>query len=221
VTKALLALLLASAASAQPRLAQDTIPQDVPAEIRTLIEQCYGSSPAARGDAAKALGELGAKASAAVPFLASMLGDDESYMDSVKIGTLVLHGMSSPSRRAAVALGQIGAPAIDPLLRLLQDRKGANRDKAALALGITRDSRAVTPLIEAIADKEARLRAEAASALGGMKDLRAVAPLIGALRDADQAVSDKACEALQELTGQKLGKDWERWQEWWQSQKKP
>lgn len=61
------------------------------------------------------------------------------------------------------------------------------------------------------------LRAEAAGALGGLKDLRAVAPLIGALREGDKGVSDKAHEALQELTAQKFGTDPARWREWWLS----
>jgi HEAT repeat protein len=218
---ALVALLVGTgAASGQPRLTKEAIPKDLPSDIRVLLEECFAPGPSARGDAAKKLGELGAQASAAVPFLVSMLGDDESYMDSFKAGTMVLYGMSSPGRRAAVALGSIGSAAVEPLLRVLQEKEGPNRDKAALGLGLAKDPRAVVPLIEALADKEARLQGEAAEALGSLKDLRAVAPLIAALRDGDEAVSGKAHEALQELTAQKLGKDPAQWQEWWQSQKK-
>ncbi len=214
---AIVALLLVVPASAQPKLGKEAIPLDVPSDVRILLEHCFESQASARGDAAKKLGELGARASAAVPFLVSILGDDESFMDSIKIGTMVIHGMSSPGRQAAVALGSIGGPAVEPLLRSLQDKAAANRDKAALALGGTKDARAVLPLIDALADKDARVRAEAASALGSLKDLRAVPPLIAALRGGEQAVTGKAHEALQELTAQKFGKDPAQWQEWWQS----
>jgi HEAT repeat protein len=225
---AVVAVFLAGAvASAQPKLPKETIPQDLPSEIRSLLEQCYaseasarGSAARTRGEAAKNLGQLKEKAGPAVPFLISMLGDDESYADSIRAGQMIIHGTSSPGRRAAVALGSIGSAAVEPLLKVLEAAKGSDRNNAALALGIAKDPRAVPPLIEALAGQDARLRSEAATALGRLKDTRAVAPLIGALSDPDEAVSRAAREALEELTAQKFGKDQARWQEWWQANKK-
>jgi HEAT repeat protein len=217
---AVAALLVGALASAQQRAAKETIPQDLPTEVRSLLEQCRASAASARGGAAEKLGELKEKAGPAVPFLISMLGDDVEYSDSITVGGMTIYGNTSPGRKAAVALGRIGSEAIEPLLKVLQDVKGPNRDKAAVALGIAKDPRAVPPLIEALADKDARLRREAASALGSLKDERAVAPLIGALSDADEAVPRAAQEALEELTAQKFGKDRGRWEQWWQTNKK-
>jgi len=225
---AVAAVFLAGAlASAQPRLPKETIPQDLPSEIRALLEQCYASAPSARGsaartrgDAAKSLGQLKEKAAPAVPFLISMLGDNVGYTESTRVGQTMIFGISSPGRHAAVALGSIGSAAVEPLLKVLEAAEGPNRDKAALALGIAKDPRAVPPLIEALAGQDARLRSEAATALGGLKDQRAVAPLIGALSDPDEAVSSAAQEALGQLTAQKFGKNQARWQAWWQAHKK-
>jgi hypothetical protein len=49
---------------------------------------------------------------------------------------------------------------------------------------------------------------------------RAIPALIKALGDGPTAVSDRAHEALQQLTEQKFGKDAAAWQQWWQAQKK-
>jgi HEAT repeat protein len=189
---------------------------DLPPEVRSLLEQCYAS---ARGGAAEKLGQLKEKAEPAIPFLISMLGDDVSHLDSFRAGEMTIYGSTSPGRKAAVALGRIGSAAIEPLLKVLQDAKGPNRDMAALALGIAKDPRAVPPLIEALADKGAQLCGEAA-ALGGLKDVRAVAPLIGALSDADKDVSRAAQNVLEKLTAQKFGKNRARWEKWWQTNKK-
>jgi len=193
---AVAALLVGALASAQQRVAEETIPQDLPSEVRSLLEQCYAPAASARGGAAEKLGELKEKAGPAVPFLISMLGDDVSYMDSFTAGGMTISGSTSPGRKAAVALGRIGSAAVEPLLKVLQDAKGPNRDKAALALKIAQDPRAVPPLIEALADKDAQLRYEAASALGSLKDERAVAPLIEALADKDARLRGEAASAL-------------------------
>jgi HEAT repeat protein len=213
-------LLTATMTAAQPRVAKETIPQDAPADIRELLDRCFSPAASVRGDSAKKLGERAAQASAAVPILIAMLGDEESYMDSVKIGTMVIHGMSSPGRQSAVALGLIAGPAVEPLLNILRNKAVANRDLAALALGGAKDSRAVPLLIDALTEKDNRLRAEAAAALGGFKDSRAIPPLIAVLRDVDEKVAARAHESLQELTAQTFGKDAAQWQTWWQSQKK-
>lgn len=210
-------LLCASIAAAQTKPTKESIPPDAPASVRAILEGCFAPSALARGDAAKKLGELGPAAAAAVPILFSMLGDEESYMDSIKIDTMVIHGFSNPARQAALALGAIGGPALERLLRTVQNKAGAHRDMAALALGRAKDPRAVAPLIAALTDADAKLRAEAASALGSLGDKSAVPPLISALGDADKKVSDNAHQALQSLTEQSFGKDPAQWQAWWKA----
>lgn len=211
-------IVLAVSTSAQPRVAKETIPKDAPSNIRELLEACYSPGALARGKAAKGLGDLKSDARVAVPFLMSMLEDKESYMDSFQAGTLTIHGFSTPGRQAAVALGNVGGPAVAPLLALLGSPR-ADRDLAVVALGITRDPSAVMPLVKALTDKTAAVRAEAASALGAMKDRRAVEPLIEALSDPEPNVQSNAESALQQVTGQKLGKVPAPWREWWKANK--
>jgi HEAT repeat protein len=218
---ALVALLAGIPAAGQPKLAKESIPPDLPPKIRLLVEQCFAPAPSARGDAAEKLGRLGAEAAPAIPFLVSMLGDDETYSGSSTVGSggfsMGLSGTFNVGRVAAVALSKIGRPAVKPLLDVLQDQQALARERAAVALGLAGDPTAVEPLIGALGDNDPRVRREAAKALGFLKDLRAVVPLINSLADADEAASHEAQRALEELTAQTFGKDQARWREWWQA----
>ncbi len=69
-------------------------------------------------------------------------------------------------RTAAVqALARMLKPAVEPLIRLLQDWNCWVRSAAADALGQIRDERAVEPLALALGDKEANVREAAATAI--------------------------------------------------------
>lgn len=103
--------------------------------------------------------------------------------------------------RAALTLGQIGTPAIEPLLALLKDKSASAQSGAAqaireMALRGIRDPRVVEPLIDALKDEDAMVREKAASALGNMGDKGAVNPLIEALKDENVYVRQEAAYAL-------------------------
>ena len=84
-------------------------------------------------------------------------------------------------RRAALAAGRLGDPALLPaLLDLLNDGDVAVRRMAAFALGLARDRAAVDRLIVSLADNDAEVRGRAAEALGRIGDTRA-APEIARL----------------------------------------
>jgi HEAT repeat protein len=70
--------------------------------------------------------------------------------------------------RGIRVLTKIGAPAVEQLIALLQDRKspGEVRAAAARTLGIIGDARAITPLSGALRDENAFLRQQSALALG-------------------------------------------------------
>jgi hypothetical protein len=72
----------------------------------------------------------------------------------------------------------------------------------------------VEPLIEAL--KDPLSRGYAAEALGKIKDPKAVEPLIEALKDKDFGVRRRAAEALEEITGEKLGRNFWKWREWFE-----
>ena len=84
-------------------------------------------------------------------------------------------------QNAATALGNIGEPALEPLLKMLGNEDGNVRKNAAMALGQIGDAKAVEPLIEALEDEFVLVQQNAATALGQIGDARAVEPLIEVL----------------------------------------
>ena len=101
------------------------------------------------------------------------------------------------------ALGEIGAPAVDPLVELLKSPESMNSDgttsplrKGAFYALREIGSPAVEPLIADLKDKDVDVRKEAALSLGEIKDPRAVQPLIAILMDPDAGVRRVALGAL-------------------------
>ena len=163
---------------AQPKIPEKTIPADIPVEVRKQIERLYSKDPLERRKGAKALGEMGAQAAPAIPFLIGILGD-----------TTDSGGLYGPvGLNAAFALADIGKPAVDPLIAALKDKNVAVRGHAVIALRNIKDKRAVNPLIVALKDKDVKIRQFAAEALGEIKDNRAVEPLIAILKDKNRTV---------------------------------
>jgi len=88
-------LVAGCALAPQPELPpKESIPSDIPDEVRTEIVMLYSSSPVSRAEGAKALGRMGEQAMPAVPFLIAELRDREklnitnkSYSPSGKVVT--------------------------------------------------------------------------------------------------------------------------------------
>ena len=80
---------------------------------------------------------------------------------------------------ATLALGEIGSPAVEPLIQALKDQ---NSLYAAIAL-VKIGKPSVEPLIQALKDNDIDVKRNAALALGTINDTRAVEPLIQALKD--------------------------------------
>jgi cyclophilin family peptidyl-prolyl cis-trans isomerase/HEAT repeat protein len=77
-------------------------------------------------------------------------------------------------RRAALAAGRVGDPAVVPsLLDLMNDQESEVRQMAAFALGLVGDHAAVERLTAALADSAPAVRARAAEALGRIGEARA------------------------------------------------
>lgn len=123
----------------------------------------------------------------------------------------LLHDKDSSVRvNAANALGNIfifHKSAIGPLIKALQDEDSYVKERAAWALGQTREKKAVVPLAEALKDENYEVRRTAALALntvaeGGDRRLeakKAVGPLIKALQDEDEDVRKYATWALEKI----------------------
>jgi HEAT repeat protein len=130
---------------------------------------------------------------------------------------------------AETALGEIGAPAVEPLIAALKDVNSPIRVQAARTLGYTKDPRAVEPLIATMKDdgvglysisgpalveigapavepliatlrnEDHNIRYWSADVLRQIKDIRAVEPLIEAMNDPDVWVKGMAIRALGEI----------------------
>jgi len=171
--------------------------------IQVLVEALKDKDSFVRRSAAYALGEL--KDPRAVEPLIEALKDENRRVRA----------------ETAEALGKLKDPrAVEPLIEALKDKDSVVRGIAAEALGKLKDPRAVEPLIGALKDEDWYVRKSAAEALGELRDPRAVEPLIKALKDKDRNVRASAANALQKITGQNFGENPEKWQKWWEKNKR-
>jgi HEAT repeat protein len=105
-----------------------------------------------------------------------------------------LDGYRGGPRGVTEALGKIGAPAVEPVAAALKDGDPDLRRAAAKALGEI-GAPAFEPLAVALKDSDSRVRQAAAKALGKM-GTPAVEPLTAALGDKGKGVRSAAARAL-------------------------
>lgn len=138
--------------------------------IRAL--KYYADVQSEAGKAARALGKTG-DARAVNPLL-EMAAREVNRDDYVQ-------GTSTYSTPAMIAIGDIGAAALKPLIAALTARDLFTRMRAAEGLGWLRDARAVPSLLKALQDPHPGMRRQAIHTLGQIGDAQAVEPLIQAL----------------------------------------
>jgi HEAT repeat protein len=146
----------------------DALVQIGPAAVPALRATLRDKSIKARQDAAAVLGMIGSEAKAAIPELLALLKDKDA------------------GKHAAWALGRIGGPAvITALLACSKDQDARMREQAAIGLGVLRDKpkEVIKALGEALKDKEIEVRQAAVRAWSGPEAKDAVPDLIAALRD--------------------------------------
>lgn len=106
--------------------------------------------------------------------------------------------------------------AMSAILERLGDADWRVRGQAVLAIAAVGRKDSIPILVEKpLKDDAAEVRLDAVGALFVIADPKSIDPLIGALVDADQRVADTAERALEQLTGQKFGKEPAKWQTWW------
>ncbi|MBN1383280.1 MAG: HEAT repeat domain-containing protein [Elusimicrobia bacterium] len=93
--------------------------------------------------------------------------------------------------KARKMLGNIGSPAIEPLIRCLESKDYIVRWYAALSLGEIGDRRAEAPLIKALMDDSKEVRGGAAGALKYIGGPEAVEPLIKCLESDESWINRK------------------------------
>jgi HEAT repeat protein len=145
------------------------------------VLQERGSPAEMRAAAATTLGLIGDVR--AIKALALVLKDDRYFV----------------RQEAAVALGRMGAPALELLLEMAASSTPATREAAIEALGSAGTSRALDRVIEALGDQNQNVRQAAVRALGGSSSERAVPHLIAVLRDESSTLRAQARASLARL----------------------
>ena len=176
-----LATLLLAAGLALPLTGQTPPRASAP---QGLLQALADPGPRRREEALARLGDLGPETPAVVQTLVAALGDEDLYLRGA----------------AALALGQIGAPAVPALARALQGPSSEVRWSAAIALGrVGSPALAALPaLTKALADPSEHVRQAAAVALGGLGQpaQSSAAELTRLLSDREESVRTAAAQAL-------------------------
>jgi HEAT repeat protein/protein-S-isoprenylcysteine O-methyltransferase Ste14 len=102
-------------------------------------------------------------------------------------------------RRAAGLLAEMGEPAAESLLALLEDKDEIVRAYSAGALGSIKSDRLIPPLIALLNDGDPYVRRTAADSLGRTGSSRAIQPLIEALEDPARDMARAAVRALGQI----------------------
>jgi HEAT repeat protein len=134
-----------------------------------------------RAMAAQALGQIGDPR--AVKAVASLLKDE-------RLGV---------RRNAALALSQMGEPAVEDLLQAASSSDPATREIILEALGRVQSTRAIERVVEALGDSSGPVRSSAVRALGETSSERAVQPLLAILRDETSTLRSQAAASLGRL----------------------
>jgi HEAT repeat protein len=192
---------------------QDT---SVPDSVKKQIEYLKSGSSKQKIETARELGNMGADAVPAVPYLIELLGTSLKYKNiwNRVWNTITIFSNSgfSVAWESRQALIKIGNPAVGQLSNaLLHHPKVPVRYHVAMALGEIKDMASVDALVAALQkDVDPKVRLISAEALGKMaekwsSDLLsdAATALIKALKDNDDDVRQKAAWALGEIKAMK------------------
>jgi HEAT repeat protein len=188
----------------QPDISKSDVPEGIDPAVRQEIMRLYSGDAGQRATAARTLGKLGEGSVPAIPFLAEMLGETDDVVERASPipsqGPVSHVGIGDKQYKVgelvAEALGNIGRPALSPLVSALREGRKWERIHAAQALGKIKDTSAVTALIEAIQDGDERLRKCAVVSLGDADDPRVVDQLLVALKDEQAIVRSSAATQL-------------------------
>lgn len=205
------------------RPSRNAIPADTPADIRKQIELTLSEDRQQRGAAVEALGKMGERAAASIPFLMPLLGDFEYFRSEYEIP---FFGADQVRDATIWALTRIGKPSVEPCLAAIakqspnseacfdvlgqlqderavplilagfQDEDERRREGAVKAACYWNNGRFIEPLLAATKDESSHVRYWANCGLGQINDPRVVAPLIEALTDEDGATRSNAIGAL-------------------------
>ncbi len=197
-----------------------------PRVIGKLIQALEDDDPIVRSNAATSLGTI-ADDSAVDPLIQALADSKPNVRTSsrdalIRIGHASVNpliaelGNENPAIRqeAAYALGELqNSDAIAPLADRLSDPHPLIRSHAAEALGKLNARKMIPLLLPLLKDTSSDVRHKTALALGQLRSGDAIRPLIELLTN-DYPVNNSAAEALRLITGQRFGKNQQRWRQW-------
>jgi len=181
---------------AQSAMPEGRLLSDAPAGVKEQVERLNSFDPVERRNAAQELGRMGEEAVQAVPFLIRALND------SARLAVRSPEADGSPAsvaEAAMLALANIGAPAVDPLIASLGNDNPGVRTMATAALGRIQDPRTIEPLIEVLeTDPDSLVQAAAVDALRKKQDSRTLEALLVAEQSESWVVRSLAKSAVEE-----------------------
>jgi HEAT repeat protein len=182
---------------AEPKIPKESIPANIPSEVRKQIERLYSEDSVDRGSAAFNLRKMGADAVPAIPFLIANLADEGTGCSPSCNHSHVPSGHThvSPGEEAEKTLIELGKYAVEPLIAVVSDRNPEIRRRVVRILGLTKDPRAVNPLIATLRDENRNIRMLAAWSLAQIGE-PSVDPLLGVLREQKSTARGDAAWAL-------------------------
>lgn len=172
--------------------------------VDPLIVSLKDPLPSVRENAARALGKL-EDPRAAWPLSELLLQECQEHpaeikgyttKDDVRVVTGVSSGGSRVSSIATAALIQMGSPAIDALIHVLEEGKICARSEGARAMGEIGSTKATIPLLDLVRRTEWTLVTIHAQQALEKFGPEAVDPLIEALKDESPTVRRVAAECL-------------------------
>ncbi len=182
----------------QSALPEGHLLSDAPAGVKEQFERLHSFDPVERRNAAQELGSMGEGAVAAVPALIRALNDNARLI----VGSPEGEGSpASVAEAAMLALVNVGAPAVDPLIGSLRNDNPGVRTMAVTALGRIQEPRALEPLIEVLeTDPDPLVQAAAVDALRKKRDSRVLEALLVAEQNGSWVVRSLAKSAVEEAS---------------------
>jgi len=192
---------LIGCATVGPGIPKGKIPSDISVDVRAQIEKLYSKDLIERKQGAYNLGEMGARAVPAVPFLIGIVSNgkrNEPNTFIIENADFVIKDANEDTGEAFKALLKIGKPAVESLIVILNDdnKDTPTRQVAARILGEIGDPRAIEPLIAILSHLNISIGDNSVELALKKIGTPAVGSLISALNDKNEYVVQDSARIL-------------------------
>jgi HEAT repeat protein len=174
-----------------------------PAAARRELQKLRAAQQEASGDLAAQLAGMVQQLERGRSLHDRILGGLRAFRDPGTLDFLLpCLATDDTAHRTSIAavIGDIGEPALEPMLQATESEDARVREGAAEALGFMADPQAIPRLADLLRrDGESGVRRAAASSLGFINDERVMEPLVESLGDPDMYVRQAGTQALHHL----------------------